>query len=225
MERVSVYDTRTVAPRFVVPASATVSCLVSDSKSERINMTRPNSGCERGNVGPGGGGGTIRRVGAARRDGGRARFVGRPVGRRDAPTHARELRLRGDRSGRLERRAVEALGGGAAEVADTAAYVRRVPGLSLPAPQSPREADARREVPVAWQPIDPHAEQGLDRRVRERRAVESGGLDPDTVHDVETRSRMPGVAGVQRGVPGRPVNILGGKGTAERGWAVGGERR
>ena len=47
MERVSVYDTRTVAPRFVLPASATVSCLVSDSKSERITMTRPNSGCAR----------------------------------------------------------------------------------------------------------------------------------------------------------------------------------
>src|SRR5207253_7903530 len=79
--------------------------------------------------------------------------------------------------------------------------------------------------PVAGPATGPPAETGPDRRVRERRAVESGGLDPDTVHDVETRSHMPGVAGVQRGVPGRPVNILGGKGTAERGWAVGGERR
>src|SRR5207237_9083536 len=63
------------------------------------------------------------------------------------------------------------------------------------------------------------------RLVGRRRAVESGGLDPDTGHDVETRSRMPGVAGVQRGVPGRPVHVLGGEGTRERGWAVGGERR
>src|SRR5439155_20958889 len=179
----------------------------------------------RGNVGPGGGGGTIGRVGAVRRDGGRARLAGRPVGRRDARTPARELRLRSDRSGRLERRAVEALGRGAAEVAETAAHVRRVPGLPLPAPQSPREADARREVPLTWQPIDPHSEQRVNGRVRRGRAVESGGLDPDTVHDVETRSRVPAVAGVQRGVPGRPDHVLGGEGTGERGWAVGGERR
>src|SRR5204862_7861585 len=135
------------------------------------------------------------------------------------------LRLRGDRSGRLERRAVEALGRGAAEVTDTATHVRRVPGLSLPAPQSPREDDARREVPLAWQPIDPYAEQRVHRPVCRGRAVESGGLDPDTVHDVQTGSRMPGVSGVHRGVPGRPVHVLGGEGTGERGWAVGGERR
>src|ERR1051325_5600891 len=47
MERVRVYETRTVAPRCVAPATATVSCFVSDSKSERIRNTWPNSGGSR----------------------------------------------------------------------------------------------------------------------------------------------------------------------------------
>src|ERR1043166_3073149 len=36
-----------VAPRFVAPATATVSCFVSDAKSERTRNTWPNSGCTR----------------------------------------------------------------------------------------------------------------------------------------------------------------------------------
>ena len=80
-------------------------------------------------------------------------------------------------------------------------------------------------MPLARQPVDSQAEQRVHRRVRDGRAVEAGGLDPDAVHDVQTRSRMPGVAGVQRGVPHRPVHVLRSQGAGERGWAAGAQGR
>src|SRR3989442_655618 len=192
--RVNVYDSCKVAPRGGRRLTPTVSCLVSDWRSEPIAITWPNCGCTR-----------------------EASEVSAPVVGtiESAGTANRGAASAGSaQSGRVQRG-----GRQAAETAHAAAQdaPRHGPPVSAGCGGvRPGVADSRRNVPLTRDAIGVDAEQRIEGAVVGWRTAELRRLEAGAVGELQPVARAPRVAQVQRLVPRRPRLIERREGSGER---------